>query len=119
MVNSVTVTEPAKPQTLIPVDAIAKRITLIRNQRVIIDADLAGLYGVPTSAFNQAIKRNQERFPNDFMFQLSRDELEFWRSQVAMSNTNAKMGLRRAPYALPSMAPTWPEMCSGPSVLSK
>jgi ORF6N domain len=90
---------PTKSQSLIPVDAIAKRITLIRNQRVIIDADLAALYGVSTSAFNQAIKRNQTRFPDDFMFQLSRNELEFWRSQIVMSNTSAKMGLRRAPYA--------------------
>lgn len=88
---------PKTSQTFIPVDTIAKRITYIRNQRVIIDADLAALYGVSTSAFNQAIKRNQERFPDDFMFQRSRDKLEFWRSQVVISNTKAKMALRRAP----------------------
>jgi hypothetical protein len=84
---------------IVPVDAIAKRITLIRNQRVIIDADLASLYGVSTSAFNQAVKRNKARFPEDFMFRLSEEELEFWRSQVVMSNVGARMGLRRAPYA--------------------
>jgi ORF6N domain len=88
-----------KAPVLIPVDMIAKRITLIRNQRVIIDSDLAALYGVSTGAFNQAVKRNQARFPNDFMFQLSKEELEFWRSQIVISNASAKMGLRRTPYA--------------------
>lgn len=66
---------------------------------MIIDADLAELYGVPTKVFNQAVKRNQTRFPADFMFQLSKEELEFWRSQIVTSNSSAKMGLRRAPYA--------------------
>jgi hypothetical protein len=65
---------------------------------VIIDADLASLYSVSTSAFNQAVKRNRSRFPDDFMFRLSKEELEFWRSHVVMSNVNAKMSLRRAPY---------------------
>ena len=88
-----------KAPALIPSDAIAKQITLIRGQRVILDSDLAALYGVSTKAFNQAVKRNQARFPNDFMFQLTKDELEFWRSQIVTSNSRAKMGLRRAPYA--------------------
>ena len=88
-----------KAPARIPIDAIAKQITLIRGQRVILDSDLAALYGVSTKAFNQAVKRNQARFPNDFMFQLTKDELEFWRSQIVTSNSRAKMGLRRAPYA--------------------
>lgn len=59
---------------LIPTERIAQSILLLRGQKVIIDADLADLYGVPTKALNQAVKRNQERFPEDFMFQLSPDE---------------------------------------------
>ena len=59
---------------LIPTERIAQSILLLRGQKVIIDADLADLYGVPTKALNQAVKRNQERFPEDFMFQLSAAE---------------------------------------------
>jgi len=64
-----------------------------------LDADLAALYGVPTKALNQAVKRNWERFPADFAFQLSEDDLENWRSQIVTSNPSARMGLRRAPFA--------------------
>ena len=63
------------------------------------DFDLAELYDVPTGALNQGVKRNLERFPEDFMFQLSKEELANWRSQIVMSNLSTKMGLRRAPYA--------------------
>jgi ORF6N domain len=63
------------------------------------DADLAALYEVPTKALNQALRRNQERFPEDFAFRLSKDELENWRSQIVTSNSSARMGLRRPPYA--------------------
>ena len=66
---------------------------------MLLDADLAALYGVETRALNQAIKRNLERFPSDFMFRLSAKELENWRSQSVISNPSAKMGLRRAPLA--------------------
>lgn len=62
------------------------------------DADLAELYEVPTKVLNQAIRRNLDRFPEDFAFQLSKDELENFRSQVVTSNPAAKMGLRRPPY---------------------
>jgi hypothetical protein len=64
---------------------------------VIFDAVLACLYEVPTRALNQAVKRNIERFPDDFAFQLSASELKNWRSQSVTSNPSAKMGLRRAP----------------------
>ena len=63
------------------------------------DFDIAELYGVPTKALNQGVKRNRERFPEDFMFQLTTDELENWRSQIVTSNLAVKMGLRRPPYA--------------------
>jgi len=59
---------------LIPVELIEKRILLIRGQKVMLDADLAEMYGVETRALNQAVKRNLDRFPPDFMFQLSREE---------------------------------------------
>jgi hypothetical protein len=82
-----------------PVELVARRIYVIRGQRVMLDSDLAALYSVPTSRLNEAVKRNSKRFPDDFMFQLSSEELTYWRSQIAMSNPGAKMGLRRAPYA--------------------
>jgi ORF6N domain len=66
----------ASPPSLIPVERVASRIYLIRNQKVMLDFDLAELYGVPTKAFNQAVTRNAERFPEDFMFRLSREEAE-------------------------------------------
>ena len=59
---------------IIPLERIAHRILLIRNQKVIIDADLADLYGVTTKRLNEQIKRNNERFPTDFVFQLTKDE---------------------------------------------
>lgn len=63
-----------------------------------LDRDLAELYGVETRALNQAVKRNSERFPEDFMFQLTDQEVTDWKSQIVMSNS-VKMGLRRKPYA--------------------
>lgn len=59
---------------IIPVEVITAKIFVIRGQKVMIDADLAELYNVPTKALNQAVKRNAERFPEDFMFQLSQQE---------------------------------------------
>jgi len=62
-----------------------------------LDRDLAKLYGVATKILNQAVKRNIGRFPQDFMFQLSKEEMENWRSQFVTSNKD-KMGIRRKPY---------------------
>lgn len=81
------------------VDSVAGRIHVIRAQRVMLDMDLAALYAVETRTLVQAVKRNLERFPADFMFQLSPQEFRHWRSQIVMSNPGARMGLRRAPYA--------------------
>ena len=84
-------------QSLIPVDRIEKAILLVRRQKVMLDADLAGLYGVETRVLVQAVKRNLERFPEDFMFQLSREEFAVLRSQ---SVTSSDWGGRRyPPYA--------------------
>lgn len=63
-----------KNDKLVPVVAVEQRILTVRNQRVVIDADLAELYGIPTKALNQAVKRNAERFPEDFRFQLTKEE---------------------------------------------
>src|SRR5258706_4288225 len=63
-----------KQSALIPVDRIEKAIHSIRGERVMLDRDLAALYEVPTKIFNQAVKRHKERFPSDFMFQLTKEE---------------------------------------------
>ena len=84
---------------LLPVGRIENRILLARGQKVLLDSDLAALYGVETRVLNQAVKRNFERFPADFMFRLSAKEFESWRSQIVMSKPGAVMGLRRAPFA--------------------
>ena len=88
-----------KAQGVLPIERIAPRIYLIRSRSVMLDFDLADLYSVETRVLVQAVKRNLDRFPEDFMFQLSKEELEDWRSQFVMSNPTAKMGLRRQPYA--------------------
>lgn len=76
--------------SLIPAERIERRILLLRAQKVMLDFDLAELYGVETKVLNQAVKRNAERFPDDFMFQLTRQEiLLVMRSQiVTTSGTN-------------------------------
>ena len=84
---------------LIPTGDIERRIFLIRGQRVMLDRDLAELYGVTTAALNQAVKRNSDRFPDDFMFQLDREEFENWISQIVISNPGLRMGARRRPLA--------------------
>ena len=82
-----------------PVERIERAILIMRGQKVMLDADLAALYGVETRVLVQAVKRNPERFPADFMFQLTNQELTNWRSQIVMSNLRARMGLRRPPFA--------------------
>lgn len=83
--------------TMIPAEVIERKILLIRGQRMMLDSDLASLYGVETKVLVQAMKRNIERFPDDFMFQLSKDEFAFLRSQ---SVTSSQWGGRRyPPYA--------------------
>ena len=83
--NSVTMAK-VRPQSLIPIERIAAQIYLLRGQKVMFDFDLAKLYGVTTGALNQAVTRNRERFPEDFMFQLSKEEFEHLRSQFVISS---------------------------------
>ncbi|MBR5957340.1 MAG: ORF6N domain-containing protein [Salinivirgaceae bacterium] len=77
---------------------IQNKILVIRNQQVMIDRDIAELYGVETKRLNEQVKRNIERFPDEFCFQLNDNEFKNWKSQFATSNSD-KMGLRKKPYA--------------------
>ncbi len=81
----------------LPMERVEDRILFIRGHRVMLDADLAELYGVPTKRLNEAVRRNAARFPEDFMFQLTADEVEILRSQFATSN--GRGGRRYIPYA--------------------
>ena len=83
----------------IPEEVLMSKIYLIRGQKVMLDRDLAEMYGVETKVLKQSVKRNIERFPNDFMFEMSKKEFENWRSQFVTSNSPSKMGLRYAPMA--------------------
>ncbi len=82
--------------SIIPSEAIEKRILFIRGHKVMLDADLAELYGVETRVLVQAVKRNLDRFPADFMFQLTDKEFEDLRSQIVTSSWG---GRRYPPYA--------------------
>lgn len=82
---------------LIPAPAIQKRILVVRDRQVMLDEDLADLYGVETRRLIEQVKRNVERFPVDFMFQLNRDEAAALRSQTATSGAG-RGGRRYAPY---------------------
>jgi hypothetical protein len=81
----------------LPAEKLAPLVRLIRGERVLLDADLARLYGVDTKVLNQAVKRNGDRFPDDFMFQLSDAESECLRSQIVTSNQRG--GRRYRPFA--------------------
>lgn len=81
---------------VIPAERIESRIFLIRGEKVILDSDLAELYGVEAKVLNQAVRRNHERFPEDFMFQLTHEEFASLRSQIVTSNSS-RGGRRYAP----------------------
>lgn len=82
----------------VPVERIEKAIYLIRGEQVMRDRDLAGLYEIPTKVLKQAVRRNSDRFPHDFMFALNKTEFEAWRSQFVTSKADRK-GLRHPPMA--------------------
>jgi hypothetical protein len=83
-------------QLIIPTERIRNSILLIRGHKVILDRDLASMYGVETKALKRAVKRNIERFPSDFMFQLTKKEFEILRCQFGTSSWG---GTRYPPYA--------------------
>ena len=72
---------------MIPDELVINKIYLIRGQKVMLDRDLAELYQVETRVLNQAIRRNIDRFPKDFMFQLTEKEFKNWKSQIVISNS--------------------------------
>ena len=83
---------------IIPVERIEHAIYLLRGQKVMLDRDLAVLYGVETKRLKEQVRRNSDRFPEDFMFVLTPEEFANWRSHFATSNSD-RMGLRHAPMA--------------------
>jgi hypothetical protein len=83
--------------TNLAVSAIETKIFTLRGVQVMIDRDLAELYGVETRRLNEQVKRNSERFPKEFMFQMTKEELEDWKSQFATSNRET-IGLRKLPF---------------------
>ena len=85
-------------QPAFTLDAVAQHIFEVRGQRVMLDSDLAVLYGVETGALIQAVKRNQDRFPEDFIFQLSNEEWESLKSQIVIAK-KGRGGRRSPPYA--------------------
>jgi len=78
-------------------DTIDSKLVSIRGQKVLMDWDCAEIYKVDLENLNQQVNRNKERFPSDFMFQLTKEELEDWKCQFGISNS-IKMGLRKLPY---------------------
>jgi predicted XRE-type DNA-binding protein len=82
----------------IPDKIITNKIYFIRNQKVMLDKDLAELYGVETKRLKEAVRRNISRFPKDFMFEMTKNEFQNWRTQFATSNSSDKMGLRYTPF---------------------
>ena len=108
----------AKDTILIPEERIERSILLIRGNKVMLDSDLAALYGVETKSLNKAVKRNLSRFPVDFMFQLTHEEADALRSQFATSKPR-RGGRRYRPYAfteqgvamLSSVLPRNPKGC--------
>jgi phage regulator Rha-like protein len=83
----------------VPIRHIAQSIVLLRGQKVIVDADLAALYGVPTKRFNEQVRRNLERFPADFMFQVTQTEWDALRSQFATLKAGRGQHRKYLPYA--------------------
>jgi ORF6N domain len=86
-----------KSETLVPLASIESRIYVVRGQNVMLDSELAELYEVTTKAFNQSVRRNRTRFPEDFMFQLTKDEDASLRSQIVTSKVG-RGGRRYRPF---------------------
>jgi len=82
---------------MLPDETIISKIYLVREKKIMLDRDLAELYGVNTKALKQAVKRNLQRFPDDFMFEMTAEECNIWRSQIVTSKSD-RMGLRYAPF---------------------
>jgi phage regulator Rha-like protein len=88
----------AKNEMMIPEEVIMSKIYILRGRKVMLDMDLAELYGVETKQLKRTVRRNLSRFPDDFMVELTHVELKNWRSQFGTSNRE-KMGMRIPPFA--------------------
>ena len=88
--------EPMTRESLIPIERIASQIYLVRGRKVMLDSDLSALYGVPTKALNQAVTRNRERFPDDFMFRLTAEE---WNRSQSVTGSQKHRDPRYPPRA--------------------
>jgi hypothetical protein len=97
-INAISYLKYTKMETpIIPDEIVMNQIYYIRGQKVMIDRDLAVLYNVETRILKQAVRRNITRFPDDFMFEMTKDEFQNWRSQIVISNSDL-MGLRFMPF---------------------
>ncbi len=110
---------PKKKQALATIEPVEPVIRVVCGRRVILDFDLVKIYGVPTKVLNQAVRRNLERFPADFMFRLSREDWRVLRSQTTILNRSQIVTgsqKHRDPRFLPtsslSTVPSWPQMFS-------
>jgi ATP-dependent Clp protease ATP-binding subunit ClpA len=92
----VTKTKRVSPE---PVEHITRSILILRGQRVILDRELAAIYGATTKRLNEQVKRNRDRFPEDFMFQLTAEEVELSRSQTVILNPGRGQNIKYLPYA--------------------
>ena len=86
-------------KSIVPIECIEQRIVMIRRQKVMLDRDLAELYGIETKVLKQAVRRNIERFPDDFMFVLEKEEVAILRSQIVTSSSESWGGSRYLPMA--------------------
>jgi hypothetical protein len=95
---------PKKPKSPIPIEQIDEMIRTIRGTRVMLDRDLARIYGVPTKVFNQAVKRNRQRFPEDFMFRLTQEEAKALQASRSQTVTLKRgQNIKYLPYAFTNM----------------
>jgi hypothetical protein len=90
--------KPTESRLIVPDEVIMSRVYQFRDQKVMFDRELAELYGVETRVLKQAVRRNKDRFPDDFMFELTKEEFAEWRSQTVMSKED-RQGLRYPPFA--------------------
>ncbi len=86
-----------KSKLIIPDEIVMNKIYIVRDMRIMVDRDLAELYGVETKRLKEAVRRNMQRFPSDFMFEMNDEEFRNWRTQFASSNSEV-MGLRYHPF---------------------
>ena len=88
-----------QPQRIVAVQLVSRKIFFLRDMHVMLDSDLAALYRVTTSHLNRAVQRNRDRFPEDFMFQPNREEMDALRFHIGMSKRKGRGGRRYIPYA--------------------